>query len=285
MIEAVDIAKSYRDGTRALDGVTVSLGVGVTALLGPNGAGKTSLIQILCGLLAPTSGSVRVAGRPIEEDLARYRNRVGYVPQQFGFPSAMTLGGMLRLLGRLRGLDPALVRRRSSELLDTLNLSARRRSALMRLSGGMRQRACIAQALLHDPPILIMDEPTVGLDPEERAALLRLLVDLGREKTVLLSTHIVEDAEAACASFVFLRGGRIVLAGRRSELAAGLDGHFEQHPATADPPDGAVPLYERVENGEVQRRYYVRGACGTAGSSPPAIADIYALTGLGLARR
>ena len=114
MIEAVDIAKSYRDGTRALDGVTVSLGVGVTALLGPNGAGKTSLIQILCGLLAPTSGSVRVAGRPIEEDLARYRNRVGYVPQQFGFPSAMTLGGMLRLLGRLRGLDPALVRRRSS---------------------------------------------------------------------------------------------------------------------------------------------------------------------------
>lgn len=283
MIEAVGIAKAYRDGTQALDGVSVSLGTGVTALLGPNGAGKTSLIQILCGLLAPSAGSVSVAGRPIDEDLARHRNRVGYVPQQFGFPSGLTLGGMLRLLGRLRGMDAALVRRRSGELLDILNLSERRRTPLTRLSGGMRQRACIAQALLHDPAILIMDEPTVGLDPEERATLLRLLVELGRDKTVLLSTHIVEDAEAACSRFVFLRGGRIALAGGRGDLVARFDGMVEQRPASADPPAEALPLYETVENGELQRRYYRRRSeGGAAHGAAPTIADIYALTGLGL---
>jgi ABC-2 type transport system ATP-binding protein len=280
MIRARSLGKTWRGGTRALDDVSLGLPVGVTGLLGANGAGKTTFMQILCGLIAPTSGTVESDDGPMLEDLERHRNRIGYVPQSYGFPFGLSLVGMLLLLGRLRGVERRRLDGRIDELLERLNLVDQRKMPLSRLSGGMRQRACIAQAMVHDPGILIMDEPSVGLDPEERAGLLTLLVELGREKAILLSTHIVDDAEAACTHFAILRKGRLILSGGREAILASASGVFGEIGADDPMPPGAVPLHPVLRNGGRRLRIYARGPDAAIGGErvPPTVSDIFALS-------
>ena len=184
---------------------------GMFGLLGPNGAGKTTLMRVVAGLLEPTSGTVHFDGEDIVADPRRIRRQLGYLPQDFGFYPHLTGESMLRFLLVLKGVEaPQGVKRLAAELLDRVNLSYAARRKVKGYSGGMRQRLGIAQALAGDPRLLVVDEPTAGLDPEERLRFYRLLAELAEDRTVLLSTHIVDDISVLCPRVAILYGGRFV---------------------------------------------------------------------------
>jgi ABC-type multidrug transport system ATPase subunit len=185
--------------------------MGIFGLLGPNGAGKSTLMRILAGLLEPTSGSVRFNGSDVLADPAAVRRTLGYLPQDFGFYPHLSGEQMLRHLLVLKGVtSPHGLKALTTELLDRVNLSFAAKRAVKSYSGGMRQRLGIAQAIAGDPKLVIVDEPTAGLDPEERLRFYHLLTELAEQRTVLLSTHIVEDVAVLCPQFAVIRGGRLV---------------------------------------------------------------------------
>ncbi len=208
----------------ALDDVSFTIPQGMFGLLGPNGAGKTTLMKTLCTLLTPKSGEVTVWGEPLSHTGA-IREITGYLPQEFSLYPSMTVFEALDYLGVLSGLEKSFRRQRIERLLEQVNLSDRAGTRIKSLSGGMKRRLGIAQALLHDPKVVIADEPTAGLDPEERVRFRELFRELAKTKTVLLSTHIVGDIEEACENLAILDGGRLRYAGTVSGLlqAAGTD--------------------------------------------------------------
>ena len=211
MLEIRDLVKIYPGPVAALQGVTLEVPRGMFGLLGPNGAGKTTLMRIVSGLLEPTSGTVHFNGEDIVADPARVRRQLGYLPQDFGFYPHLTGESMLRFLLVLKGVQaPKGLKHLAAELLDRVNLSYAAKRKVKGYSGGMRQRLGIAQALAGDPGLLIVDEPTAGLDPEERLRFYRLLAELAENRTVLLSTHIVEDISVLCPRMAILHGGRFV---------------------------------------------------------------------------
>jgi ABC-2 type transport system ATP-binding protein len=204
------VSKRYGSNTLALQDFSLELGSGILGLLGPNGAGKTTLMSILATITKPTGGTIRWNGTDLAADPNAIRSVLGYLPQDFGVYPNLNAVEFLEYLAAVKGLDAASARRRIDELLDLVNLTDVRKRPLGGYSGGMRQRIGIAQALLNDPKLLIVDEPTAGLDPEERVRFRNLLSDLSGDRIVILSTHIVSDVEATATDIALISQGRLV---------------------------------------------------------------------------
>ncbi|QNN66132.1 ABC transporter ATP-binding protein [Sphingomonas rhizophila] len=225
MLELNDLRHVYGDGTVALDGVSLSIPVGMFGLLGPNGAGKSSLMRTIATLQTPTSGSIRFDGIDLLADPARLRQVLGYLPQDFGVYPRVTAYDLLDHMAVLKGITVKADRRQTVEtLLDRVNLWDVRKRAVAGFSGGMRQRFGIAQALIGSPRLIIVDEPTAGLDPEERNRFHGLLAEIGENVVVILSTHIVEDVADLCPRMAVLAAGRILLDGAPQELIGAMRG-------------------------------------------------------------
>jgi ABC-2 type transport system ATP-binding protein len=218
------VSKTYRGNVEALRNFQLELGPGVLGLLGPNGAGKSTLMRILATITQPTSGRVFWNGADIKKDPDSLRAVLGYLPQDFGIYPNLTALEFLEYLGAVKGLDASSARKRIGELLELVNLVDAARRPLGGFSGGMRQRVGIAQALLNDPKLLIVDEPTAGLDPEERVRFRNLLSELSGERIVILSTHIVSDVEAVATEIALVAHGRLVVHGVPEALLAGVAG-------------------------------------------------------------
>jgi len=228
MLVIKDLTKTYSSGVQALKGVSLEIQPGMFGLLGPNGAGKTTLMKILATLLEPDGGTAEMDGLDLISAKAKTRKKLGYLPQDFGLYPTLTAAQMLDYFAKLKGVIDRKERRALVDvLLDRVNLSAERNRRLGGFSGGMRQRVGIAQALIGNPELLIVDEPTAGLDPEERARLHNLLAESTRENTVvLLSTHIVSDVSNLCSNFAVIRGGQILAATSPDTALAGLEGRI-----------------------------------------------------------
>ena len=205
-----NLGKLYQGGIRALQDFSLELGVGVLGLLGPNGAGKSTLMRILATITKPSQGRVLWNGIDIAKEPDKLRRVLGYLPQDFGLYPNLNAIEFLEYIAAVKGLDRKSARRRIDELLQAVNLVEARKRALGGYSGGMRQRIGLAQALLNDPQLLIVDEPTVGLDPEERVRFRNLLSDLSGERIIILSTHIVSDVEAAATSMAIINKGKLM---------------------------------------------------------------------------
>ncbi len=225
MLSIRDLVKIYPGPVAALRGVTLDFPVGLFGLLGPNGAGKSTLMNILAGLLEPTGGTVHLDGEDIVANPNAVWQRLGYLPQDFGFYPSLNGVQTLDFLLRMKGVTAPQGRRALvDELLQKVNLTFAAKRRVRTYSGGMRQRLGIAQAIAGDPRLIIVDEPTAGLDPEERHRFYRLLAELGRDRIILLSTHIVEDVATLCPRFAVIRNGRCVTSGRTSEARQALAG-------------------------------------------------------------
>ncbi len=222
-----NLNKQYGNGVKALDGVSLSLGNGMFGLLGPNGAGKSSLMRTLATLQLPDSGQVHFDGQDIYKDSQYMRSRLGYLPQDFGVYPKISAVDLLNHMAVLKGMRNKNERKdQVMSLLQQTNLYEVRKRAVSTYSGGMRQRFGIAQALLGDPQLIIVDEPTAGLDPLERNRFHDLLSEIGEQKVVLLSTHIVEDVHDLCPEMAVLAGGKIILKGKPSILTESLNGRI-----------------------------------------------------------
>jgi len=225
MLEIRNLVKVYPGPVAALQGISLDIPGGMFGLLGPNGAGKTTFMRILASALEPTSGTVHLDGVDVLKDPAALRASLGYLPQDFGFLPHLTGEGMLEYLLKLKGVAaPRGLKALAAELLERVNLAHAARRKVKDYSGGMRQRLGIAQAIAGDPKLIIVDEPTAGLDPEERLRFYRILAELSQDRTVLLSTHIVEDVAVLCRRFAVIRGGKLVALTSPREARAGLEG-------------------------------------------------------------
>jgi ABC-2 type transport system ATP-binding protein len=218
MLSIRGLGKRYPGGTVGLSDVTLEAGEGVLGLLGPNGAGKTSLLSILATVTKPTSGTFLWQGRDAVADPLPVRRVLGYLPQDFGIYERLTAREFLTYLGRLKGLAGRELVTRVHEMLELVNLHGAADRRLGGFSGGMRQRVGIAQALLGDPKLVVVDEPTVGLDPEERVRFRNLLAEIAHGRVVVLSTHIVSDVEAVATRIAVMRAGRLVADASPEEL-------------------------------------------------------------------
>ena len=219
MLELHDVSHVYSNGTRALDHVTLSIPRGMFGLLGPNGAGKSTLMRIVATLQAPSEGSIQFGEIDVVREPEKLRRTLGYLPQDFGVYPRVSAYEMLDHLAVLKGVTSAADRGTTVEtLLQQTNLWSVRKKALTSFSGGMRQRFGIAQALIGNPGLIIVDEPTAGLDPEERNRFLNLLAEIGENVVVILSTHIVEDVSDLCPRMAVLAGGKIQLEGAPEAL-------------------------------------------------------------------
>ncbi|MCP3163247.1 ABC transporter ATP-binding protein [Myxococcus qinghaiensis] len=225
MLSLRNLVKVYPGPVSALRGVDLEIPRGMFGLLGPNGAGKSTLMKILAGLLEPTSGEVTLDGLDIVRHPEALRPHLGYLPQEFGFYPYLTGEAMLLYLLKLKGVTaPRGLKALVAELLERVNLTFAAKRKVKEYSGGMRQRLGIAQALAGNPKLIIVDEPTAGLDPEERLRFYRLLAEVANERTVLLSTHIVEDVAMLCPRFAVIRQGRVVAITSPTEAKAAIQG-------------------------------------------------------------
>lgn len=206
----------------AVNGVSCTMSRGVYGLLGVNGAGKTTLMRMLCTLTPPSAGGITLDGRDIFQLGADYRKILGYLPQDFGCYPDFSAEDYLRYIASIKGLSPAVSRRRIDELLRAVGLQNVRKKKTKTFSGGMKRRLGIAQAMLNDPAILILDEPTAGLDPNERIRFRNLISELAQDRLVLLSTHIVSDVEYIAEEILLMRDGEIVHSGSTQELISAM---------------------------------------------------------------
>ncbi len=229
MLSIRDLTHVYPNGTRALDAVSLDIPAGMFGLLGPNGAGKSSLMRCLATLQVPTSGQIRFAEIDVLKQPESLRATLGYLPQDFGVYPRVSANDMLEHLAVLKGIAGRGERRDTVDtLLRQVNLWDVRKRPIAGFSGGMRQRFGIAQALIGNPRLIIVDEPTAGLDPEERNRFNNLLSEIGESVAVILSTHIVDDVTDLCPRMAILVGGRIVQAGTPAELIAAIQGRIWQ---------------------------------------------------------
>jgi ABC-2 type transport system ATP-binding protein len=225
MLELVSVSHTYGNGTRALDNVSLSIPRGMYGLLGPNGAGKSTLMRTIATLQAPTEGTISFGEIDALRQPGELRKTLGYLPQDFGVYPRVTAYQMLGHLAALKGIASAGERKAEVErLLNQTNLWTHRNKSLSGFSGGMRQRFGIAQALIGNPQLVIVDEPTAGLDPEERNRFLNLLAGIGEKVVVILSTHIVDDVADLCPRMAVLANGRVQLEGSPRELIAATRG-------------------------------------------------------------
>jgi ABC-2 type transport system ATP-binding protein len=218
-IELTDLTRNFGRNT-AVNGVTLTLGPGVHGLLGPNGAGKTSLLRMLATVLPPSSGQLRLLDRDPKRPAARreIRRRLGYLPQNLGYYPAFTVVEFIEYFALLKEMPSARIPEAVATAVERVDLGVKAKARLRTLSGGMLRRVGIAQAIVNDPELLLLDEPTAGLDPEQRVAFRALLRDLGERATVVVSTHLVEDVGAACSEVALMDAGQIVFRGTPDEL-------------------------------------------------------------------
>jgi ABC-2 type transport system ATP-binding protein len=225
MLIIENLTHVYGNGVRALDEVSLTIPRGMYGLLGPNGAGKSTLMRTIATLQAPTSGHIRFGDIDVLKNPEELRKTLGYLPQDFGVYPRVSAYDMLDHMAVLKGIAGAKERKETVEnLLNQVNLWNVRKKAIAGFSGGMRQRFGIAQALIGDPRLIIVDEPTAGLDPEERNRFLNLLAEIGENVVVILSTHIVEDVSDLCPAMAIICDGRIVSEGAPNDLVAKLKG-------------------------------------------------------------
>lgn len=210
----------------AVDRISLTLKPGVTGLLGANGAGKTTLMRMLCGILRPTSGSISLDGLDVSTE--GYRAGLGYLPQDFGYYPSFSGLDFLLYLGALKGMERKQAKEHSLELLEVVGLSEVARKKIRTFSGGMKQRLGIAQALLNRPKLLILDEPTAGLDPKERVRFRTLIEEQGKESIVLLSTHIVSDVEHIAGRILMVKDGQLIYDGSAADTPQDLEGFYLQ---------------------------------------------------------
>ena len=218
-----NITKKYSDKV-AVNDVSLSIEKGITGLLGANGAGKTTLMRMVADIIKPDAGSITYDGVPISVLDSEYRNIFGYLPQEFGFYPEFTVIDYLDYMAALKGLSKTDSKRKIDSLLEQMTLTDVRRKKIRKLSGGMRRRVGIAQALLNDPEILILDEPTAGLDPGERIKFRQLLSEFSQDRIVLISTHIVSDVEYIATRQVIMKDGKIIRDGSTDTLVKEMDG-------------------------------------------------------------
>lgn len=279
-LEIRHVTKRYRDKMAAAD-VSLTLTAGVWGLLGANGAGKTTLMRMLAGILRPTEGQILCDGVEIGALGAAYREKLGYLPQEFGFYPEFTVQDYLEYMAALKGLPRAEAARQIDALLERVSLAEVRRKKIVKLSGGMKRRVGIAQALLNDPEILILDEPTAGLDPGERVRFRNLLSEFAQERIVLISTHIVSDVEYIAAENAVMKDGKIIAVDTTEGLVQQIEGKVWQGSA----PAGELPRWEHClqvvnlrnePDGTVTLRYLAE-APQLPGSTParPKLEDLY----------
>lgn len=226
-----NISKKYRKKEALID-FTQELGPGIYALLGPNGAGKSTLMNILVGLLKPTSGAIYVDDVEIMSMGEEYRDMLGYLPQDPGFYSTYTGQGLLEYYASIKGVGNA--GERINEVLEMVNLTNDAKVKVGKYSGGMKRRLGIALALMNDPKILVMDEPTAGLDPKERMRFRNIISQIGFDRIVIIATHIVSDIESICDTCILLKAGRVVAKGSATELCKMIEGKVWNMPATEE---------------------------------------------------
>jgi ABC-2 type transport system ATP-binding protein len=231
MIEITSLTKTYGSGSKALhalNGINLSIGPGMFGLLGPNGAGKTTFMRILAGIVNPGSGSVCIDGHDLSTESGKkaVKSMLGYLPQELGMYPELNAAQFVDYMAILKGLDdPKSRRQRVEKVLEMVGLSESAGRKIKNFSGGMKRRVGIAQALVNEPRLLIVDEPTAGLDPEERIRFRNLLVNLAVDRTVLLSTHIVEDIGQTCRDMAVLARGQVLFRGSPTELIRATTGH------------------------------------------------------------
>lgn len=279
-LEIRHVTKRYRDKMAAAD-VSLTLTAGVWGLLGANGAGKTTLMRMLAGILRPTEGQILCDGVEIGALGAAYREKLGYLPQEFGFYPEFTVQDYLEYMAALKGLPRAEAARQIDALLERVSLAEVRRKKIVKLSGGMKRRVGIAQALLNAPEILILDEPTAGLDPGERVRFRNLLSEFAQDRIVLISTHIVSDVEYIAAENAVMKDGKIIAVDTTEGLVQQIEGKVWQGSA----PAGELPRWEHClqvvnlrneTDGTVALRYLAE-APQLPGSIParPKLEDLY----------
>ena len=279
-LEIRHVTKRYRDKT-AVDAVSITLTPGVWGLLGANGAGKTTLMRMLAGILRPTEGQILCDGVEIGALGGAYREKLGYLPQEFGFYPEFTVQDYLEYMAALKGLPRAEAARQIDALLERVSLAEVRRKKIVKLSGGMKRRVGIAQALLNDPEILILDEPTAGLDPGERVRFRNLLSEFAQDRIVLISTHIVSDVEYIAVENAVMKDGKIIAVDTTEGLVQQIEGKVWQGSA----PAGELPRWEHClqvvnlrnePDGTVTLRYLAE-APQLPGSIPaqPKLEDLY----------
>jgi ABC-type multidrug transport system ATPase subunit len=272
-----DLSKRYPNGVQAIDRVSLSIPPGMFGLLGPNGAGKSTLMRTLATLQGADSGSATLGDIDVLREPERIRTLLGYLPQDFGVYPKVSALDLLDHLARLKGLVDARTRRATvDELLHRVNLHAVRKQKLGGYSGGMRQRFGIAQAMLGNPKLVIVDEPTAGLDPEERVRFHNLLADIASDVVVILSTHIVSDVADLCGSFAIINGGRVLLTGEPASLVAKLENRIWRKvvdKAETDALKARVPVVStRLQAGRTMVRAF--GEAAPAAGFEPVEADL-----------
>lgn len=275
MISIRGLRHVYKGGTVALEGIDLELGTGLFGLLGPNGAGKSTLMKILCTILEPTEGRVSVAGHDVLRERQAVRALLGYLPQGFGAWRLHRVGEVVDTLAFLSGLrDRSRRRARVRAVLEQVGLLNVIDRKVKNLSGGMLRRLGVAQALVHEPRVIILDEPTVGLDPQERLRFRQLMATLGRDRTIILSTHIVADLGAGFEDLALIHHGRIVFRGSPTALVQKARGHVierEVRPGDEDGEGSAVEVVSRTsEKGRTTIRAVVTDGRLPEGARPVA---------------
>ena len=279
-IEIQSLTKTYNRNTRALDGIDLAIPNGMFGLLGPNGAGKTTLMRILAGILRPTSGQIHAGQIDGTTDAGRQaiKEILGYLPQELGLYPDLTAREFLDYIGILKGLTDRKARaRRVDELLEVVALSDVAKRKLKTFSGGMKRRVGIAQALLNDPQLLIVDEPTAGLDPEERIRFRNLLSDLGGDRTVILSTHIVEDIAQTCRNLAILSKGKVLFEGSTSGLIDSARGKVWTIKTNGPKPEGDLTVVSTLHLADSAQYRVVGDSSFIPGAQPvePSLEDGY----------
>ncbi|UNL86761.1 ABC transporter ATP-binding protein [Priestia koreensis] len=258
MLVLQNVEKRYGDFT-ALQAIDLEFKQGIYGLLSPNGAGKTTLIKMLVTLIQPTNGQILYNGKPIEVLGESYRELIGYLPQQFGYYKHYTPAKYLTYLAALKGMNKKEVKQRIDDVLEKVALTEVKHKKMRKFSGGMIQRVGIAQALLNDPKILILDEPTAGLDPKERARFRHLLSDLARNRTVIISTHIVSDIESIANEIIMIKNQELLYKASVTDICQTLEGKvfetslsFDQLPSFRET---YLTLQEKQDQGKMLVRF------------------------------
>jgi ABC-2 type transport system ATP-binding protein len=262
----------------AVDRVSLTLKEGVYGLLGANGSGKTTLMRMICGVLKPTSGEVAFNGIDVSEE--KYRDSLGYLPQDFGYYPEFSAYDFLLYMSSLKGLTKHRAKDKAMELLELVSLSDVAKKKIKTFSGGMKQRLGITQALLNNPKILILDEPTAGLDPNERIRFRNLISRLGKDRIVLLSTHIVSDVEYIASTILLMKNGQIIHKGRLDEIISAIEGKVFECTADSKTADYLIANYPVINIREESNKTYLRlvaekAPCESAVAVPAVLEDLY----------
>lgn len=275
MLSLNHVTKKYGNFT-ALEDINLEFSGGVYALLAPNGAGKTTLIKMLATLIFPTKGEILWNGDEIVALDASYRDIIGYLPQDFGYYKNHTPREFLLYMSAVKCMDRDLAKRKTDELLDRVGLSEVRDKKMRKFSGGMIQRVGIAQAMLNDPKILILDEPTAGLDPKERVRFRNLITSLSKDRIVLLSTHIVSDIETIASRVIMFKNHRLFANDSPASICGTLKGKIYETDDIASIKPPYLPLTERQENDKTVMRFASEHDCGDiARSVNPNLEDVF----------